>query len=80
MIWGATTLKELKLAVDSMIEAVGEDAPIGSRQKEVDGEYIDDYVSFYWVCIDEAGKIVGTEGDNYETNLKPGEVNAIGVY
>lgn len=80
MMWGAVTLGELKEAVESMIEALGEDAPIGTHYKDGDDEYLDDYVAFHWVCIDQDGKIVGTEGSDYESKLKPGEVNAIGVY
>ena len=80
MMWGACTLKELKGAVESMIEAVGEDAPIGSLIKCEGEDYIDDYVSFFWACIDQDGKVVGDEGGDYETRLQPGEVSAIGVY
>lgn len=84
MMWGATTLGELRQAVESMIETLGADTPIGtlktipSDSNEVD--YVDAYVAFDWVCIDPDGKVVGTEGDDYELRLGPDERNAIGVY
>jgi hypothetical protein len=42
-------------------------------------EYIDSYAFLHWVCIDPLGTIVGTEADDYEQQLKPGERNAIAI-
>lgn len=76
MFYTACTLGQLRKAVDGLIEAVGEDVPVGVIE---DGEIGDD-IMLKWVCINqETGKIVGTEADDYESKLKPGEINAIGI-
>lgn len=54
--------------------------PSGAETHEAPaGEYIDLVgVQVEWVCIDSrTGLIVGDEGNDYETKLKPGEVNAV---
>lgn len=85
MYWTATTLKELAAAIDSAIVAVGEDAPVGVFIKgkgafsEREPDAISDYVILNWVCIKRDGEIAGTEAEDYEKVLKPGECNAIAI-
>jgi hypothetical protein len=83
MIYTASTLGQLRDAVNSLIEAIGEDAPVGCFCGPVDlqqGDHIDGDVILEWVCITEAdGQIVGTEAEDYERQLQPGEVNAIAI-
>lgn len=83
MLWGATTLAELRDAVASMIEHVGEDAAVGRIRKDEQGEFLELGIGYFnWVCIRRSdGQIVGAEGDDYELRLNPEtEENAIGVH
>lgn len=75
MFYTACTLKQLRNAVNSLIEAVGEDAPVGVAQDKVLG----DYCMLTWVVIDQDGNIVGSEADDDELNLKDGQKNAIQI-
>lgn len=77
MIYGALTLGELREAVDAFIAQMGADTPVGCRT--TNKYFIEDSLTLEWVCVDEGGKIVGTEGDDYELRLQPGEVNAIAI-
>lgn len=82
MHYTATTLGQLREAVNSLIEEVGEDTPVGNYElaNETEPAGIGDYVLLEWVHINaETGYIVGTEADDYESKLKPGEVNAISI-
>ena len=69
----ATTLRELRDRIDMWIEIMGGEARVGMQ----DGEYLD-AVMMEWVCINSrTQKLVGTEADDYERRLKPGEGNAV---
>lgn len=75
MFYTACTLKQLRNAVNSLIVAVGEDAPVGVAQDKVIG----DYCMLTWVIIDKDGNIVGSEADDDTPNLKDGQRNAIQI-
>lgn len=80
MLYSASTLGQLRDAVNGLIEAVGEDAPVGNYEDAVTTPTgISDYVLLEWVCINQDGHIVGTEAEDYEQQLKPGEINAIAI-
>lgn len=82
MQYTASTLGQLLDAVNALIEAAGKDAPVGNYEpaNENEPEDLTDYIMLEWVCINaETGHIVGTEADDYERRLKPGEVNAITI-
>lgn len=72
MLWMPETLKALRDSLDGMIEAVGEDAPIGIQ---VTDRWFDwgIYASLVYLSR-KTGEIVGTEGQDHqfdpETEIK----------
>jgi hypothetical protein len=91
MLYHATSLGQARDAIAAFIKILGEDAPIGcfrplavvSTDGTPTGEkkgFIDEILALEWVCIKkDDGTVVGTEADDYESKLKPGEINAIAL-
>lgn len=64
MIYFATTLGNLKRAIDSYINILGENAPI---VREVQGNKVDDLLALDWVIIEQNPNglfIIGEECDD----------------
>ncbi len=77
MLYFATTLGELRDAVDAYIERLGEHAPVGIERPKCP---FDNLVNLEWVCVDATlTEIVGSEAQDTELNLAPGQVNAIRI-
>ena len=81
MRYTAETLGQLKRAVESLIEELGPDTPVGGGYKPSDrGHMVDDHVSLDWVICDKTtGEIQGTEADDDEQRLKDNQVNVIRI-
>lgn len=80
MIYHAETLGQLASAVESMIQLLGSDAPVGTPCDPVDGkEAINFPISLDLVYMDEFGNIVGDEANDYKPNILAGEVAAVRV-
>jgi hypothetical protein len=62
MIYFPSSLGQLRDAVADLIEAVGEDAPVGMK---ID-DYFNDNVQLEWVYIDAQNDVVGTEAEDYK--------------
>lgn len=77
MIYFATTLGQLRDAVNSYIQIHGEDGWIGMEYEE---GHLDSLVSLDWVICDKTtGEIQGTEADDDERRLKENQVNVIRI-
>jgi hypothetical protein len=80
MFYTAETLGQLKEAVDSLIEQVGIDTPVGCELNFDGVPALDEYLMLEWVIIDKhSGNIEGREADDDEMNLKPNQINAIRI-
>ena len=75
MIYFATTLGNLRDAVNSLILVLGEDTPIANQRPTG----LDNLIQLEWICVDAEFREVGDEADNYEQRLKPGERNAVKI-
>lgn len=77
MIYFAGSLKHLKQAVDSMIQVMGENAPVGRLCVLGGGKpanYMDD-IQLEWVYINGSGDVVGDQANDYVP--KEGEKSAV---
>jgi len=68
VIYHFSTLGQLRDAVNSFIAIMGENAPVGIGYREGDVEFIEGVSSLDYVYINENGKIIGDEANDYKPN------------